>query len=206
LTAAFFAPFAQARLESEPMESSGDKLFKFGVLLVFGLVAFAAVLIVLNKEETAAEQAVVQGTDVAEELARLHQRAARGAFDGSDKLEMRLIQAGFPPRRPLPSLEPRARLKGGGTATLDGHLVSVAHYATEDSRLTLFLLPLFAEAIPSTAATIVRHRAQLSMARRGPVTVVFWKRGHWVTAVATEGNDALVNAFVDLVWFAERRL
>ncbi|MGI5861744.1 MAG: hypothetical protein ACOX6T_06755 [Myxococcales bacterium] len=189
------------------MESSGDKLFKFGVVLVFGLVALAAALVVLNQQKTAAEQAVARSVDVAEELARLHQRAAQGALklDGSEKLEMRLIQAGFPPKRPILSLEPRARLKGGATATVDGHTVSVAHYAAEDSRLTLFLLPLFAEAIPSTAATIVRHRAQLSMARRGPVTVVFWKRGHWITAVATEGSDSVVNAFVDLVWFAERR-
>lgn len=189
------------------MESSSDKIFKFGAFLVLGLVVFSGVLIA-SKKEVKVAQDVADYTDVAEELAGLHKRA----FDGTLNLaspatvEMTLIQAGFPPKRPVPTLLPRARLQGGATAKVGKHSVSVGHYATEDARMTIFLLPLFPEAIPSTAARIQRGRVEMHMATRGDVTIMFWKRGHWVTAVATEAPANERNALVDIVWINERQL
>jgi hypothetical protein len=188
------------------MVTSGDKLFKFGAFLVLGLAVFTAVLI-NAKREIKVEKEAASYEDVAEELAKLHKRASNGSLPllGTDTLEMSFIQAGFPPKRPMPSLVPRAELRGGTTTGLGKQTISVAHYVSDEARLTIFLLPNTPEAVPASAATVMRMGSPLRMARRGDVTVVFWRYGHWVTAVATEANDATRDSLVDLAWMAEQR-
>jgi hypothetical protein len=189
------------------MESSSDRLFKLGAFLVIGLVVGVGGLVVSNRQAKVVKEAVAF-VDVAEELAGLHKRAANGtlALTGPATVEMSLIQAGFPPKRPVPTLLPRARLEGGAAVKVGTHTVSLGHFSTEDARMSIFLLPRFQEAIPSTAARIQRGQIEMHMAERGDVTIMFWRRGHWVTAVATEAAPNERNALVDIVWTNETQL
>jgi hypothetical protein len=186
------------------MASSNDKIIRYGVIgLIAGVLAIGA-LIALTKGAKVAVQAS-RAQDTGAFLADLHRSAASGALKliGPTTLEMAFMSANFPPKRPMPVLAPRARLAGGSVVGLADKSVALAHYTLPDGQLTVFTLPQFPDAFPEDAARVVRHGTTVRMVRRADVTLVLWRDGHWITAVASTMPNAELDGMVDLVRSAQ---
>lgn len=140
--------------------------------------------------------------DTAPALARLHREAASGRLRmlGPSTLEDALISAGFPPKRPLPGLAPRATVKGGAVGDAGGQGVAVVHYLADEGRFTVFTVPAKKQVLPADAAPVVRRGLTLHFVERDGVSLAFWKSGFWYTVLATQGMSlADRDLFVDLV-------
>ena len=131
--------------------------------------------------------------DLALALGELHQRAAKGELrlEPPESTEFKLIDAGFPPRKsaPIPAGTGATTLKGGAVTTLGGMKAALAHYESGEGRFTVFTLPDQKEASFPDAGKLIRQGAQLFSTRRGELTVVGWRSGHWVYCVVTAMPD-----------------
>ena len=65
--------------------------------------------------------------------------------------------------------------------------LALAHYDSNEGRFTVFTLP--EQASFPEAGKLIRQGAQLFSTRRGELTVVGWKSGHWVHGVVTAMPD-----------------
>ncbi|MGC4115016.1 MAG: hypothetical protein QM765_10480 [Myxococcales bacterium] len=170
--------------------------------MTFGLPILGAGLWYVLKKEAKFQSELAQTQQAADQLAALHRQAAKGSLRmlGPEGLEMSLIGAGFPPKKPLPSLKPRARLVGGAVGDAGALAVAVVHYTAEEGRFTLFTIPADkGEFLPEDAAPVKRRGRTLRMVKRDGVTMVFWKNGFWFTALATEMPDGDRDLFVEQV-------
>ena len=167
-----------------------------GVLVLMGAGVWWSV-----KQELRVRAELARTGETAPNLALLHQQASQGKLRmlGPETLEMAFIDAGFPPKRPMPSLTPRAHLKGGALADAGRQTVALTHYVAGEGRLTVFTLPAKNSVLPSDAAMVMRGGAPLSIVKRDGVTLAFWTSGFWITCVATEMPEGDRNLFIDLV-------
>ena len=169
------------------------------LLVCFGLPLLGAGLWYALKKEAKFQNELSRTQEAAPQLAALHKQAAKGTLKmlGPEGLEMSLIGAGFPPKKPLPSLQPRARLVGGAVGDAGRLAVAVVHYVADEGRLTLFTIPADKEFLPDDATPVKRRGRTLQMVKRDGVTMVFWKNGFWYTALATEMPDGDRDLFVE---------
>lgn len=177
------------------------------LLLAFGLPILGATLWSVAKKEAKYQGEVARAQQVAPQLAELYLQAAKGTLRmlGPEGLEMSLISSGFPPKRPLPSLKPRARLVGGAVGDAGGLMVAVVHYVADEGRFTLFTVPADkGDILPDDAAPVKRRGRTLQVVKRDTVTMVFWKSGFWWTGLATDMPDADRDLFVEHVLAAQQ--
>lgn len=171
------------------------------LVLTFGVPILGAVLWSSFKKEMKLTNDLARTRTTWTDLLELHRRASRGELRmlGPATLESAFIDGGFPPKKPMPSLTPRATLKGGAIGDAGNQAVSVAHYLADEGKFTLFTLPAGKEILPEDAAEVRRRERKLRLIRRDEVTIVVWKSGAWYTALATEMPGADRDLFVDLV-------
>lgn len=174
-------------------------------LLRILLVAAAALLLVAAlawraRQEIRVVNELSRARDGAPDLAALHRQAAAGTLEllGPRTLEDAFLTAGFPPRRPVPRLSGRARLQGGTVADAGRRAVALAHFVANEGRFTLFTFPAAAGLLPADAAEVVRGGAQLQIARRGELTLVFWTEGSWTSALVSAMSAGDRDLFVEL--------
>ncbi|HEY3452515.1 MAG TPA: hypothetical protein VGK67_39590 [Myxococcales bacterium] len=171
------------------------------LVFLFGLPILGTGLWYSLKKEAKFQNELSRTQEAAPQLAELHRQAAKGTLKmlGPEGLEMSLIGAGFPPKKPMPSLKPRARLVGGAVGDAGRLTVAVVHYTAEEGRFTLFTIPADKEFLPEDATPVKRRGRTLQMVKRDGVTLVFWKSGFWYTALATEMKDGDRDLFVEQV-------
>lgn len=184
---------------------SQSKLAKIVGVVAFVLVGFVAFFYGAKKELKVTSQ-LMRSRDTAPQLVELHKQALNGTARmlGPETLEMSLISAGFPPKRPLPSLKPRAELKGGGVGDAGGQTVAFSLYGSSEGRFTIFTLPAKdPEIFPEDTAIVRRRGKEMKAVQRGEVTLTFWKSGFWYTAVATEMGAQDRDLLIDLIRAAQ---
>ena len=172
-------------------------------ILVGVIVAFAAgaALLYSVRQEVKVDLDLARTRDTAPQLAEVHRKAVNGTVKmlGPDSLEMALISAGFPPKRPMPSLKPRADLKGGAVADAADQTVAFATYVAREGRFTIFTLPTGKEILPADAAPIIRRGKPMHLVKQGDLVIAFWKSGFWYTAVAIEMTEGDRDLFIDFI-------
>jgi hypothetical protein len=179
---------------------SQAKLVKIlvGILVVIGV---AAALAYGTRQELQVTKDLSRTRETALALVEVHRQASQGTIKmlGPDSLDLALQSAGFPPKRPMPSLKPRAELKGGALADAADQTVSFAHYVAKEGRFTVFLVPTKKDILPSDAALVIRRGREMQLVKRDEVTLVFWQSGFWYTVVVTEMPAGDRDLFVDFV-------
>ena len=176
---------------------------KLAIILVCAVVLMLVVAAIAwsLKQELRLRAELKRTEETAPHLAELHRQASQGKLRllGPETLEMAFIDAGFPPKRPMPSLTPRAQLKGGALADAGRQTVALTHYLAGEGHLTVFTLPSKDAILPSDSTMVMRRGTPIQMVKRGDVALAFWTTGSWITCVATEMPEGDRNLFIDLV-------
>jgi len=171
-----------------------------GVGALVSVAIVAGLALALSRERRLDRQAS-RWRDPADKIAELHRLAASGQLKllGSSSVEMAFIEAGFPPRRPVPPLAPRARLKGGAVDEVAGAPAALALYGSDAGPLSVLTLKPSPDLPPADAARVVRGGQALFMLRRDEVSLALWHAGNWDGAVAGAMREEELAALAGLV-------